>query len=416
MTTLQKKYAAGFGLILFTFATTPLSAQQPGWRGFRGNEATGVSEQKGLPVEISDTDNLAWKVELPGRGPSGPIVVGDRIFVTCSGGAGEDQLYVVCFDVNQGHKLWQRKFRATGRCFCHPLSANAAPTPCTDGESVFAFFSSNDLVCLDLDGNLKWFRGLAVDHPKAGHDTGMSSSPAVYGDTIVCQVENQGDSFVTAIDKNTGATIWEIERARDASWSSPIIFADANQRALCLLNSADRATIVELVTGKTVWEKMGRSNPIPSPSIAGNEIYLPLDGTTAIQLNDDGSFSERWTSSRATAGSASNVVYNESFYSLARGGVLNCFNVADGERTWQSRVGGQFWSTPIIADDRMYLFAQDGKVSVVALSGSFANDDERVLYTHTFTDEVFLASPAVSHGAIFIRSDKYLYKFAKDPA
>ena len=412
----HKQSPFGLGLLLFAFVAVPVTAQQPDWRGFRGNDATSVSEQKGLPVELSNTENLAWKVELPGRGPSGPIIVGDRVFVTCSSGAGEDQLFVVCFDINSGSKLWQRKFRATGRCFCHPLSANAAPTPCTDGESIFAFFSSNDLVCLDLDGNLKWYRGLAVDHPKAGHDTGMSSSPAVHGDTLVCQVENQGDSFVTAIDKNTGTTIWEIERPRDASWASPVIFTDASQRALCLLNSPDRVTIVELESGKTVWEKMGRSNAISSPSMTGNEIYLPLDGTTALQLNNDGSFAERWTSSRAAAGSSSTVVHKDSFYALARGGILNCFNVADGERTWQARVGGQFWSTPVVAEDRMYLFAQDGKYSVVALTGTYANEDDRVLYTHTFDEEVFLATPAISNGAIFIRSDKFLYKFAKDPA
>lgn len=411
-----KQYSRGFGLTLFALIALPVCAQQTDWRGFRGNDATGVSAQKGLPVELSDTENLAWKVELPGRGPSGPIVVGNRVFVTCSSGAGEDQLYVVCFDINSGNKLWQRKFRATGRCFCHPLSANAAPTPCTDGESIFAFFSSNDLVCLDLDGNLKWYRGLAFDHPKAGHDTGMSSSPAIYGDTIVCQVENQADSFVSAIDKNTGTTIWEIERPRDASWASPVIITDSSQRALCLLNSPDRVTIVDLETGKTVWEKTGRSNPISSPSVFENDVYLPLDGTTALQLGDDGSFVERWTSSRAAAGSSSTLVYKDSFYSIGRGGILNCFNVSDGERTWQARVGGQFWSTPVIAEDRMYMFAQDGKVSVVALSGTFENEDDRVLYSHTFADEVFLASPAVSHGAIFIRSDKYLYKFARDPA
>jgi outer membrane protein assembly factor BamB len=318
--------------------------------------------------------------------------------------------------VNSGNKLWQRKFRATGRCFCHPLSANAAPTPCSDGESIFAFFSSNDLVCLDLDGNLKWYRGLAVDHPKAGHDTGMSSSPAIHGNTIVCQVENQGDSFVMALDKHSGATIWEIERPRDASWSSPVIFMDAARRALCLLNSPDRVTIVELESGRKVWEKMGRSNPISSPSIVGNEIYLPLDGTTALQLKNNGSFAERWTSSRATAGSSSTIVYKDCFYSIARGGILNCFSVADGERTWQARIGGQFWSTPVVAEDRMYLFAQDGKFTVVALTGTFATDDDRVLYSHTFADEVFLASPAISNGAIFIRSDRYLYKFARDPA
>ncbi len=412
MNTRQPPWIATF---LILIATSTLTGSD--WWSFRGNDASGVARETGLPVEITDSKNLAWKVELPGRGPSGPILVGDRVFVTCSGGAAEDQLYVVCLDAGSGRQIWQRRFLATGRCFCHPLSANAAPTPCSDGQSLFAFFSSNDLICLDLDGNLKWFRGLAVDHPKAGHDTGMSSSPVVRGNVLVCQVENQGDSFATGIDKTTGETLWEIERPRDASWASPIVFnAGPKTPSWCLLTSSDRATVVELETGKTVWEKAGRGNPIPSASVDENRLYLPIDGTTVVQFDDAGNFRELWASSRVAAGSASNVVTGNRIYSVARGGILNCSSAENGERIWQTRVGGQHWTTPLVADGHLYMFSQDGTISVIALGGEAGNNNDRVMHTHEFTDEVFLGSPAVSEGAIFMRSDKYLYKFAKDPA
>ena len=387
------------------------------WWSFRGADGTSVSGETGLPIEISDSKNLAWKSELPGRGPSGPIIIGDKVILTCSGGPREDQLYVVCFDSNSGEKVWQRRFWATGRCFCHPLSANAAPTPCTDGESIFAFYSSNDLLCLDLEGNLKWCRGLAVDHPKAGHDTGMSSSPAVFGDVVVCQVENQGDSFATGIDKHTGKTLWEIPRDKDASWASPVIFRpSADAAPVCLLQSGTRATIVDLKSGETVWEKEGRGNPIPSSTVVDKRLYIPIDGLTVVGFGgQDNAFSEVFHSSRLAAGSQSNIVHDGNIYTFGRGGVMSCSAVSSGEKIWQLRVGGQHWTTPLVADNHMYFFDQDGNASVVRLDGEFSDHNDRIVHQFKFEGEVFLGSPAASDGALFMRSDKYLYKFRKDP-
>ena len=141
------------------------------WLQFRGPDATNVVKIADLPVKLGESESQAWKAKLPGKGPSSPIVVGDKVVVTCSSGINQEKMFVCCFSTDSGNKLWQQEFQATGRSFCHPLSGNAAPTPVSDGKYIFAFFSSNDLVCLDMDGKLKWFRGLGFDHPKAGHDT-----------------------------------------------------------------------------------------------------------------------------------------------------------------------------------------------------------------------------------------------------
>ncbi|MGI9519666.1 MAG: PQQ-binding-like beta-propeller repeat protein [Pirellulaceae bacterium] len=404
-------------ICVLTCGLAAMQSVSADWWSFRGTGGTSSADAGAVPVEMTEEKNLAWKTEMPGRGPSGPLVIGDRVVVTCSSGDKQDQLYVVCVDANSGDEIWQRRFWATGRCFCHPLSANAAPTPCTDGEYIYAFYSSSDLICLDLDGNLKWCRGLGVDHPKAFHDTGMSSSPAVFGDVVVCQVENQGDSFATGIDRHTGKTLWEIPRDADASWASPLIFNTGDgARPLCLLTSGSRATVVDVATGETVWEKEGRGNPIPSAAVVENRLFVPIDGTTAVDFDSQGNFSEVWNSSRIAPGSPSNVVHNNSIYSIGRGGVLSCADTGSGERVWQARVGGQHWTTPLVANDHMYLFAQDGNVSVVQLSGDFEDHNDRIVHTHEFADEVFLGSPAATDGAIYMRSDKYLYKFATDPA
>ena len=127
------------------------------WLQFRGTRHTNIAGDAKLPVSFSDKENVAWKADLPGRGPSSPIIVDDRVIVTCSGGLGEDykqhqdHLHILCFDSKTGKELWRRRFWATGRTHSHPFSANAAPTPASDGKLIFAFYSSNDLVCLDLD-------------------------------------------------------------------------------------------------------------------------------------------------------------------------------------------------------------------------------------------------------------------------
>src|SRR6185503_14861072 len=151
-------------------------------------------------------------------------------------GARQEKLYVLCFDAKSGRELWRRQFWATGRTFTHPSISTAAPTPVSDGERVFAFFSSNDLACLTLDGDLVWFRGLGHDFPKAGNDIGMSSSPVVADGTIVVQIENQGDSFAAGIDTSTGETKWRVNRDKLANWASPVILPGQGKRkALVLL-------------------------------------------------------------------------------------------------------------------------------------------------------------------------------------
>ena len=140
--------------------SSPLLAD---WRQFRGNDANGVAEGAAPPTTFSDTENIAWKIDLPGRGLSSPIVVGDKVFVSASSGPRQDRLHVICFNAKDGTELWHRQFWATGRTACHPKTCVAAPTPCSDGKRVFAVYSSNDAVCLDLDGNLQWVRALTLD-------------------------------------------------------------------------------------------------------------------------------------------------------------------------------------------------------------------------------------------------------------
>ena len=153
------------------------------WTQFRGPQGNGVSSETGLPTTLTEK-NLKWKVELPGRGLSGVLVLGENILITCSSGVTQNRLHILCLNAKNGSLKWQRQFWATGRTMCHNKTSVAAPTPCSDGKFIYAVFSSNDVICLDLNGNLQWLRGLTADYANVSNSLGMASSPVVSGNTL----------------------------------------------------------------------------------------------------------------------------------------------------------------------------------------------------------------------------------------
>ena len=398
----------------FLLAVVVLSqqAQSQDWWQFRGEGGVSVADAT-LPTSFDDETNVAWKTPMPGKGASSPIVVDGKVIVTCSGGENQDQLYAVAVDEKTGKEVWTQKFWATGRCFVHPLSANAAPTPVSDGEHVYVFFSSNDLACLDLDGNLVWYRGLAVDFPKAGNDVGMASSPAVKDGVVVVQVECQGDSFAMGLDASTGQTIWTQERAKDGVWTSPLIVQAKNKSSMVVLQSEKSFDVLDLTTGKPAFQAEGAVSTISSPAFADGKLYVPINGTTAYSVSRNGELNEEWNSPKLRPRSMSSVIHGEKIYALTGSGVLASYSAIDGTEQEKVRVikGGSAWATPVIAGGHMYFFAQAGQSYVVRL-GTKVGESPEVVHEHTFEDEVFLGSPAIANDAMFVRSDKFLWKIA----
>ena len=382
------------------------------WKQFRGPGGRSASEGE-LPIEFTETKNIAWKTELPAKGASGPVVVGNKIFVTCSGGIGQSMLYTVCVDVQSGKKLWTQKFLATGRCFVHSLSANAAPTPASDGERVYAFYSSNDMACMDLDGNLLWYRGLAYDRPKAGNDVGMSSSPAVAAGIVVAQVENEGDSFCVGLDALTGETRWMLDRPEDAIWASPLI-VESGEQNFVLLQSKTGIDLVDLQTGEVLDHVDGDTGSISSSAVVGDTIYAPINGTSAYKFSTDGKLTLLWNSPRMRPASMSAIVADGKLYSLNKTGVLMTYNAEDGEEISSARaIKGSNWATPVLVNGYFYSFTQNGGSYVIELPADVSGE-AKVVSRHEFTDQVFLGSPAVSKNALYFRSDNALWKMSAE--
>lgn len=390
-------------VLLLTIAVT----SEADWREFRGPLGSSLAAGAQLPTQWSGKENIAWKVPLVGRGPSSPIVVGDRIYVTSSAGARQEKLIVLCFDMKDGSELWRRQFWATGRTLTHISSANAAPTPASDGKRIFAFYSSNDLVCLDLDGNLQWFRGMAFDYPQAGNDIGMSASPVVSGNTVIVQIETMGDSFAAGLNVETGETRWKIDRKANSNWCSPTLLKQKGEKEVVLLQSPHILTAHDPVTGKQVWQYESECGSIPSAVTSAGRVYLPTKGLTALEVGDSTAPKFLWESNQLSPSASSPIVDGDRVYTINRAGVLACASTEDGKILWQQRVGGSHWSTPIIADHHMYCINQEGKVRIVKLGESKGE----IVSEYEFGENI-QASPAVVGNAMYIRSDKHLWKIA----
>ncbi len=396
---------AGRALSLW-LAAAALAFAGGDWRQFRGSENTGVSEEKNhLPVSFAANHDLAWKVPLPGRGPSSPIVVAGRVVVTCSSGPRQERLHLLCFAAADGKCLWHREFWATGNTLTHEIAAVAIPTPASDGRRIFAFYSCNDLACVDLDGNLLWFRGLGYEHPTTRNAVGMSSSPLVVGDTVIVQLDNPGQALVAGIDAGSGATRWQSSREANAAFSSPTLFGGA-----ALVQGKTSLVALDPHSGQVRWkyDYDVPYQPVASAAAWRDTVFLPGFKLYALRPGAAGEEPKLlWAEPRFRPDLASPIVYDGRIYVLKGSGILACGDAASGHTNWQLRLKGAFWASPVLADGRLYCVNRDGLVQVVQLG-----KQGKVLATSQI-DEGISASPAVAQGAVFLRSDRHLWKIGK---
>jgi len=389
-------------IFLLTLSLPCVTCVAEDWRQFRGTLNNGIVTGPALPDTL---DNIAWKIDLNGRGVSSPIIVGDRIFVTSSQGVHQDRLVVNCYDTNNGNELWQREFWATGRTICHKKMAVATPTPASDGKRIFAFYSSNDVICLDLEGNLQWYRGLTYDFPNVSNSLGMASSLIVKNGTVVCMAENDTESLTFGLDAVDGTTRWQIDRPRKANWTSPVVWP--GDEPWVLLQSSKGVAAVDANTGKTAWEYLDGASTIPSLTVSNKVAYVPSHGLTAIRpgISDPKTPKIIWQSGQLSPATACPIIYENRVYVSNRAGVISCADLKEGKRIWQARMKGPFSATPIISSGKLYAVNERGLAQILQIEP----DGGEVISTHDFKD-TFLATPSASNGAIYLRSDQHLWK------
>jgi outer membrane protein assembly factor BamB len=404
------------------------------WPQWRGPHATGVSSTANPPLEWSETKNVKWKVEIPGRGSSSPIVWGDRVFVLTAvpvgvqgdaqhaprGGLrprGVHRFLVLALDRRTGRTLWERV--ATEQ---EPHEAGhtdnstwASSSPITDGQTLFAYFESFGIYAYTMDGTLLWKKDLGDKRMR--NQFGEGSTPALYGNTLVIVWDHlNGSSFVTALDKRDGRELWRVAREEIDTWATPLII-EVNGRPQVIVPAMRRNRAYDLEDGHVVWESDGLTmNPIPSPVYGDGMVFLMSgfqgNDLKAIRVADakgniDGTSAVVWTLDRDTPYVPSPVLTDGILYFLkTNSGILSAFDAKSGKPHFQNqRLDGvpNVFASPVAARGRVYFPGREGTTLVIRSGPTFS-----VLAKNTL-DDGFDASPALVDNEIFLRGTKSLY-------
>jgi outer membrane protein assembly factor BamB len=393
-------YCLGACAVALLSATGPASD----WPQFRGPNGSGVSDEKGLPVEWGPNRNVRWKASLPGRGLSCPIITKGRVIVTACSGFKQGRLHVLCYREDDGTKLWERQFASTGNTQCHQKTCMAAPTPATDGKAVYALFATGDLAALDLDGNQLWYRSLVRDYPDITNQVGMASSPVLSKGVLLVPMENAGDSFAAGIDTRTGKNLWKVSRTRCINWVTPLV-VERDGRAEAIFQTTTDVTAYEPATGKVLWSRTGRGTAEVASPVQGEGLLFIAGGElVALKQGKDGGRPEVvWKSSRLPTGITTPLYHEGRVYGFKTNIGLTCLDARNGRFLWQQRVRGQYSASPVIGDGKAYLASEEGMVTVVQLG------QEPKIVGENDMNQTLLATPAIAGGAIYLRSDQTLF-------
>lgn len=371
------------------------------WPGFRG-DGTGASAETTLPDGFTADAGLRWKVTLPGRGVSSPVVVGTNVYVTSSSGTRDDRLHVLCFDAKTGAQKWHRQLSATGSTAAHPDTCMAAPTPAADASGVFALFATGDLAAFTPTGDLRWYRSITADYPAVTNQVGMAASPVLAGGKLIVPMDNPGDGFLGAIDLTTGKNAWKVPRPKDMNWTTPAVrTTSGGVTEVVFLGQSDLAAY-DAANGAKRWSvKTGGS--IPSPTLVGKDkVLAPGNGVALFDLAGDNP-KEVWRSVKLQTGMSSPAVAGEYIYGVTGAGFATCAELATGKIVWQERVKGKFSASPVVGAGKLYLLNEAGDLVTLKLG------DKPEILAESKTGERGQATPAIAAGAVFFRTDKGLY-------
>ncbi len=453
-------FAVAISAATMIAASGAAMAASDNWPQWRGPTQNGVAPKANPPTKWSETENIKWKVKVPGEGHATPIIWGDRVYLQAAvptgkkvepavvaapaepppgnrppggegrggrgGGRGfgggkpteELKFTLICLDRATGKTLWQKVAKEglphEGH---HPTGAFASSSPVTDGEHVWAYFGSQGLHCYDWNGNLKWSQDLG--DMRVANSFGEGSSPALHGDTIVVNWDHEGEDFIVALDKRTGKNIWRVGRDERTTWSTPYVVEHAG-KAQVVTTATGKVRSYDLGTGEQVWEHAGLTrNSIPSPVSADGIVYVMsgFQGSAlyAIKLGKTGDLTDSdsvvWKHAKSTPYVPSPLLVDGKLYFFSSNNeVLSCFNAKTGEVTIDAeRIAGLkgIYASPIAASGRVYLVGRNGATVVLKASGALETLATNVL------EESFDASPAAVGNELFLRGHSNLYCIAE---
>jgi outer membrane protein assembly factor BamB len=436
-------------------STTTPKAADGYWPQWRGPLHTGEAPRGNPPLEWSEEKNVRWKVEVPGRGQSSPVVWKDLVFVTTAvpvgkvepaaasapaapapapgaapGGARPGrppaqkpdrnvEFVVQAHNRSDGKVRWRKVVKELlPHEGTHQDGSYASGSALTDGETLFAFFGSRGLYALDLEGKVLWEKQLGTMQTRNAF--GEGTSPVLHGNTLVVTWDHEGQDFVVALDKKTGKELWRAERDEPTSWATPIVVTPGGKPQV-IVNATNRVKSYDLATGKVLWEASGMTtNVIPSPVSAGGMVYVMSgfrgSALLAVRLADatgdiTGKPAVAWSYDKDTPYVPSPLLYKDGLYFLkSNSAVLTRIDVTSGKPSYTQRLEGMtnVYASPVAGAGRVYVVGRDGATAVLE-----AGPEVKVLATNTLGDG-FDASPALVDDEMYLRGQKYLYRISKD--
>lgn len=393
------------------------------WPQWRGPENDGISHETDLPVKWSKTENVAWRLPLPGPAGATPVIWDDSVFATSATPSGD--LLLLCVGVD-GQERWRQKVTSGDRAVRGDEGNSASPSPATDGQHVWAFFANGVLACYDFSGKEVWKEDLQKRYGKFDIAFGLTSTPVLDGDRLYLQLLHSADALVVALDKSTGKEIWRQTRKSDArnecehSYASPLLYRD-NHREFLITHGCDYVVAHSLKDGHELW-RCGGLNPkgnynetlrfvaspvaVPGLIVVPSAKHGPVLGLRPDAQGDitDSSKGRQWVRAKDTPDVPSPLVVDGLVYLCGENGVLTCMDAQSGKDLYQERAySDRYRASPLYADGKIYLTARGGVITVVKAGPEF-----EILASNDMQEPIS-SSPAVSNGRIYLRTFDALY-------
>ena len=398
----------------FLVGVTAAAQEAAEWPEFRGPGGQGHAAAGSVPLEWSETRNVLWKTAIAGRGWSSPVISNGRVWVTSAvGDRGGASLRAIALDVESGReRLNVEVFRLSTANLKNEKNSHASPTPIVDGDRVYVHFGGDGTAALEgSTGKILWTKKF----PYASQH-GSGGSPALYKDLLIFSGDGHLEAWVIALDTRTGNVRWKRERRRpfDQAYTTPLIISVGGRDQVVSVG-AYRAASYDPATGKEIWTVRyddGFSN-VPRPVFAHGLVYITTGffepAVLAVRADGAGDVTDThiaWSMTRGAPFTPSPIVVDNELYVISDLGVLTCVDAKTGKVHWQQRLGGNHSASPIYADGRIYFLSEEGVATVIAPGTTFKKLAVNEL------NEAALASMAVSHGSIFIRTMAHLYRIA----
>ena len=395
-------------ILVILFLSLPVVTED--WPEFRGPTGQGVSNERGLPLNWSETKNVRWKIAIPGRGWSSPAILGDRIWLTSATEEGKS-LRAIAVDRTTGAITQNIEvFRLKNPGSVNGKNSHASPTPILEGDRVYLHFGANGTACITQSGEIVWKTRLEYDNGQHG----PGGSPVLYEDLLIVSCDGQSTQYVAALDKATGKIRWKRFRDGSHAYTTPLVVRLATGDQV-ISPGAYRAVSYEPRTGKEIWQVRygdGFSN-VPRPVYANGLVFIctgfQQPSMLAVRLEGRGDVTKKqvaWSLTRGAPLTPSPLLVGDELYVITDNGIATCVDAATGKEHWRARVGGNHSASPIYADGRIYFLSEEGESVVIA-----PGKELKVLAKNELDGET-LASMAVSGGSIFVRSRTHLYRLS----